>query len=208
MGKFVAPANLASFTADTVEYTPDENGHFEIAHPDHIKHAKRHGFKMYDPAAGTVVEEAPPAPIPDEHGNADLLKRLAAADETEADLRRQLDEMQAKLAETTEGRDEALQALADAGARSDATDTAADADDATGDTSETAAATDEVAEDKLGAFLAANPDFTGEDLDRDGKVEWLKGVGVAISVSSSKVAAQTAIETTIADYKRDHAQGE
>lgn len=195
--KMVAPANVSHFDFQGHEYHRDKNGHFNIDSPDHVAAAQMCGAVEYDPKV-----EDPFAPPPTERVDGDFDQQLA---EKEA----RIAELEAKLAETTEGRDEALQALADAGARADATDVADDADDAPGDTSEDAGgasedaggASEDSTADKVGAYLAEHPDFTGEDLDRDGKVEWLKSVGVVISVSSSKVAAQTAIAETIADYK-------
>lgn len=41
--KFTAPANISHFEMDNVDYKRDENGHFEIRHPEHVKAAIRHG---------------------------------------------------------------------------------------------------------------------------------------------------------------------
>lgn len=41
--KFTAPANISHFEMDNVDYHRDENGHFEIRHPEHAKAALRLG---------------------------------------------------------------------------------------------------------------------------------------------------------------------
>lgn len=58
--KFTAPANVSHFEMDNVDYHRDENGHFEIRHPEHVKAAIRHGavpFVAEDIVAPQTAEE-------------------------------------------------------------------------------------------------------------------------------------------------------
>lgn len=58
--KFTAPANVSHFEMDNVDYHRDENGHFEIRHPEHVKAALRHGavpVVVGDVAAPQTAEE-------------------------------------------------------------------------------------------------------------------------------------------------------
>lgn len=56
--KFTAPADTSHLEFDNVEYHRDENGHFEIKHPDHIAHAFRHGLTPATVAASPVPQTA------------------------------------------------------------------------------------------------------------------------------------------------------
>lgn len=58
--KFSAPASISHFEMDNVDYRRDENGHFEIRHPEHVKAALRHGavpVVAEDVAAPQTAEE-------------------------------------------------------------------------------------------------------------------------------------------------------
>lgn len=174
--KMQAPANVAHLEIDNVKYTPDEDGVVVIDNPAHVAAARRHKFRPYDPNRPTA--DAPTlAPIASEFDEA-----MAAKDAEIAELRRQL-------AEKSAGE----QAPA-----SDATDTAEDADDASGDTSESAGDTTDT-EDKMGAALAAKPNF--DEMNRDQMVEWLEGVGVVVPANISTAKAREAIDEAVADYQ-------
>lgn len=56
--KFVDPnGNITVVSADGVNYTPDENGLFDIQHNDHIAAAQTLGLVQFDPNAGMIVAQ-------------------------------------------------------------------------------------------------------------------------------------------------------
>lgn len=213
MTKFVAPAIVASLNFDGVEYDRDENGLFDIRHPDHVAAASLHGLVPFDPDAKAPILPEAPARVESDFDaeTAALNERLRAAQASAGDLQDQLsdsnDREKAKDAEIAALRAQ-LEAAQRAPETAGATDTADTTTDAPGNTSGTAGDTGEQraelsTSEKIGVFLEANPDFTGENLDRDEKVKWLASVGIAIPINSSKVNAQNAVEAAIADYHRD-----
>ncbi len=224
MAKFTAPASLDHFSFDEVVYRRDEHGDFNIDHPDHVQKAVLHGAVPKDAAVPGMATDAP-APVPDEHGNlaiindlnAKLLAAHANTDKAEGDVHSLQEQLDATAAEN-ERLKSGYAALEARLAALEATDTAGTGGDASGDTSEdtggdapSTAGTDEPVDgtrQAIGHHLAAFPDFTGENLDRDGKVAWLASVGITISTASSKAVAQQAIDEVIADYRADVSTGE
>lgn len=177
--KMVAPAEIGHLEFDNVEYHRDEQGLFDIKHPDHIASARAHGLTEFDPSAPHLGLD--PAPV--ERVASEFDELLSAKDDEIAQLKAQL---------------AAAQTAPVAPAALAATDAPADAPSASGDTSEKSGGVSED-EDLIGTALAANPNF--DDMDRDGLVEWLKGVGVGTPGNLSKTKAREIVDETIADYK-------
>lgn len=186
MSKFTAPEYIDHFCFDNVEYRRDEDGEFFIQHPDHQRHAVRHGAV---PVGQGVHHGVPVAPV-----QTDQDARIA-------ELEAQLAEARAQLASPP---------APDAPVAPEATDTPADPADASGDTSEATGGTtgegasDAEATDKMAEALAAEPKF--EDMTRDELVDWLAGVGVSVPGNLSKDKALEIVNETVADYKASKAE--
>lgn len=168
--KFTAPANVSHFEMDNVDYHRDENGHFEIRHPEHVKAALRHGAVPV--VAGDV---AAPQTAEERDGEiAALEARLAA-------LRGAAPVAPAPVPATDTP-------AHPADASGDTSGTTEGTVDASGDTSGATEGT----VDEAGSI---DP----ETATRDDMVEWLAKNGVTISPASSKDNARKAVEDFLAD---------
>lgn len=143
MPKFVAPEHIDHFLFDEVDYRRDENGHFDIRHPDHQEKALMHGAKRFVEGEDAVFDEVIPV-------------RLPGADEEIAARDAEIEELKAKIAAM-----QAAPVATETQAASGATDTPADGADALGGTSSSTGATaetvdiDAMSRDDLVAHLAA-----------------------------------------------------
>lgn len=190
--KFVAPSEIGHLNFDNVEYERDEDGLFEVKHPDHIAAAHMHGLTPFDPSAPNLGLGVRPDPV-----QSDFDKQLFARDTeivglnaTVASKDDEIAQLKAQLA--------AAQAATGAQDAPGGTDAPAGGAAAPGDTSEKSGG---VSEDKdlMAEALAANPNF--DDMGRDDLVDWLKGVGVSVPGNLSTDKAREIVDNTIADYK-------
>lgn len=192
--KMVAPSEIGHLNFDNVEYERDEDGLFEIKHPDHIAAAHMHGLVPYDPSAPHLGLDAVARVEP---VKTDFDEQLSAKDAVISDKDDEIAQLKAQLA--------AAQAAPVAPVAPAGTDAPAGGAAAPGDTSEKSGG---VAEEKdlMAEALAADPNF--DEMGRDDLVDWLKGVGVSVPGNLSTDKAREIVDSTIADYKAGLEKGE
>lgn len=196
--KMVAPAAIGHFVFDNVEYERDEDGSFEIKHPDHIAAARIHGATEFNPDAPHLSFDnfALAARVPSEFDATiadqaavieDLKAQLAGAtpNETIAAQRGEIEDLKAQLlaAQSSRPAPGLFEAL---GGENTRTGT-----EGTEDTSEKAGGTDAAAK---AALLATKPDAD----DYDGMKSWLTEAGVSFPGNVSKVRAAEIVAETVA----------
>lgn len=187
--KLKAPESISHFEFDNVDYQRDDDGNFDIRHPDHLEKARMLGAHDDDGRVYGQTAFAAPVPTETEEKLAEAQTRL---DERETDLRlanERNDDLQRRL--------EAMERHFSMGG---GTNTASGTADTSGGTSSGTGGTgsDTGTGDVIGAALASNPDFAA--MNRDEKVAWLKTVNVTVSSSISKENAQKAIDDLVNEY--------
>lgn len=168
MGKFVAPETTDHFVFDNVDYRRDEEGLFEIRHPEHIRYAKMHGaVEVVD----GIVPDAPAPVVPARVPGAD--EEIAARDAVIADKDAEIEALKAQLAAAHAAppapvATETQTAPEGTAAPADGVDASGDTSSGTGDTTE-----------------AVDLDT----LSRDELVDHLKTKGVSVPANISKAGA-------------------
>lgn len=191
-----------------VNYVVDENGGFNCDNTEHQPLIRQLGFRgEADPApvAAPIKADTPPE-VPEGYldpeavtalveenedlvqGSKKLHEQLSAAATVEEQLRDRIQELEGQLASTTEGRDKALQELADERARATetATETHSEAEGGAG------------GGDDVNGLVVTSPEAF-DAMEYQPLKDWLKANGVTVSGNITKPKAIEACKARFAE---------